>query len=302
MNPRGGSRIVRRNRIRPNQALSVVAMLSVSFAAYALAQTRPMQPWRQSAESSIDIQERKDGLYVSTKNQHFSFVEKNSATGDPEWFALRETFTRTVNTDDNPVNHEVTVQAWAWSPSELKAQERWILHEEGDQGESGEIGSPFYKVTKYGCCGERTVYSYFAIDSGKRIYQSSSDLAEALVLNAYPLKERFVSYNDSTGNGKAFLTYGSRDHIISKIEIAGIGSIYETDTKLHFQYKGKQVDSPVELDDANAKAGETSPFNFVIVLQYSSGSEIHLAVHNDNVDLASSSVPGHFTISNLKVE
>ena len=240
MNPRGGSRIVRRNRIRPNQALSVVAMLSVSFAAYALAQTRPMQPWRQSAESSIDIQERKDGLYVSTKNQHFSFVEKNSATGDPEWFALRETFTRTVNTDDNPVNHEVTVQAWAWSPSELKAQERWILHEEGDQGESGEIGSPFYKVTKYGCCGERTVYSYFAIDSGKRIYQSSSDLAEALVLNAYPLKERFVSYNDSTGNGKAFLTYGSRDHIISKIEIAGIGSIYETDTKLHFQYKGKR--------------------------------------------------------------
>lgn len=132
--------MVRRSRIRLNQALSVVATLSVSFAAYALAQTRPMQPWRQSAESSIDIQERKDGLYVSTKNQHFSFVEKNSAPGDLEWFALKQTITRTVNTDNNPVDREVTVQAWTWSPSELKTQESWTLHEEGDEGESGEIG------------------------------------------------------------------------------------------------------------------------------------------------------------------
>ena len=77
----------------------------------------------------------------------------------------------------------------------------------------------------------------------------------------------------------------------------GVGSIYETETKISLQYKGKHVDSPVELDDANAKAGEPSPFNFVIVLQYSGGSQIYLAIHNDNLDLASSSVPDHFAIS-----
>ncbi len=283
-------------------AQSVVVTLCVSLAAYALAQTRSMQPWRQSAESSIDVQERTDGLYVSTKNQNFRFIEKTSAMGNPEWFALKETFARTDNRySDGPVSREVTVQAWSWSPSELKARESWTLHEEGDEGQPGEMGSPFYRVTKYGCCGARAVYSYFAIDSGKRIYRSTLDLAEAFVLNAQPLKERFVSYDDSMGNDNALLTYGSRDHVISGIEIAGIGSIYAPDTKIFLEYKG-QVGSPVELDNANAKAGETSPFNFVIVLQYFGGSQIRLAVHNDDLDLASSSVPVHLAISHLKVE
>lgn len=294
--------MVHDSRIRLTLAQSVVATLCVSLATYALTQTGSMQPWKQSAESSIDVQKRSDGLYVSTENQNFSFIEKTSSTGNPEWFALKETIARTDNTyKDGPVSREVTVQAWRWSPSGLKAQESWTLHEDGDAGESGDMGSPFYKVTKYGCCGARTVYSYFAIDSGKKIYQSTLELAEAFVLNAQPPRERFVSYDDSMGNDKALLTYGSREHVISKIEIAGIGSTDDPDTKMSLEYKG-QVGSPVELDNANAKAGETSPFNFVIVLQYFGGSQIRLAVHNDDLDLASSSVPDHLAISHLPVE
>jgi hypothetical protein len=104
------------------------------------------------------------------------------------------------------------------------------------------------------------------------------------------------------GNGKSFLAYGTRDHLICQIEIEGVGSIYERGTKILLQYKGKPAQSPVELDEADTKAGETSPFNFVISLQYSVGPPIHLAIHDDNLDLALSSVPDQFKISSLKVE
>ncbi|MGH9866074.1 MAG: hypothetical protein ACRD4H_11730, partial [Candidatus Acidiferrales bacterium] len=76
----------------------------------------------------------------------------------------------------------------------------------------------------------------------------------------------------------------------------------ETETKFFLQYRGKQIDSPLELDTSRESAGETSPFNFVILLQYSDGHEIQLAVHNDDVDLASSSIPNQFKVSRLKLE
>ena len=295
--------MVEHRRTRLIAVLFLVAVLSLSFAAYAFTQTPKLQPWKQFAESSIDVLKRKDGLYVSTRNQSFSFVEKTSISGHGEWFVLKETLVRLTNTNcDCPVNRDVTVEAWEWSPSGLNAKPAWLFHEVGDEGDVGEMSDPFYKVTKFGCCGERTVQSYFAFDTGKKMYQSSVDLAEAFVLNVYPLEERFVSYDDSMGNGKAFLTYGSRDRIICRLALRGVGSIYDTGTKIHFQYRGTQTDLPLELDKTGGRAGETSPFNFVILLQYSDGHEIQMAVHNDDVDLASSSIPDQFKVSKLKLE
>jgi hypothetical protein len=230
-------------------------------------------------------------------------VEKTSISGNGEWFVLKETLVQVGNADsDGLVNHDVTAEAWKWSPGGPNAKPAWVLHEVGDAGDPGEMGNPFYRVIKFGCCGGRTVNSYFAFDTGKKMYQSSVDLAEAFVLNVHPLEERFVSYDDSMGNGKAFLTYGSRDRIICRLALQGVGSIYDIATKIHFQYRGTQTDSPLELDETGRKAGETSPFNFVILLQYPDGHQIQLAVHNDDVDLASSSVPSPFKVSQLKLE
>jgi hypothetical protein len=282
-------------------ALLLVTTLGISLAAYALMQKpHPVEPWKQTAESSIKMEERSDGFYVSTENQRFSFVEKNQAPGNPKWFVLKETFARVVRSDDT-VNHAVTVNAWSWSAEERRAEKKWVVHEEGDEGDAGDLSMPLYKVTKFGCCGERTVYSYFAFDSGNKMYRSSFELAEAFVLNAYPAKQRFVSYDDSMGNGKALLAYGSRDHLICQISVEGVGSIHETETKSFFQYKGKQIDSPLELDDTAGQAGETSPFNFVVSLRYSDGFQINLAIRNDDVDLASSTIPDRFKVSKVNL-
>ncbi|MGH9866173.1 MAG: hypothetical protein ACRD4H_12230, partial [Candidatus Acidiferrales bacterium] len=67
--------MVEHHRIRLIAVLLLVTVLSLSFAAYALTQRPKLQLWKQSAESSIDVLKRKDGLYISTKNQRFSFVE-----------------------------------------------------------------------------------------------------------------------------------------------------------------------------------------------------------------------------------
>lgn len=272
---------------------------SVSLTAYSYTRSAGHVILRQTAQSSIEMENRKDGLYISTENQRYSFIEKNSRSGNPEWFLLQETLAATDTSRDDRVSHDVTVKAWSWSPDERKADEKWAIHEIGDEGEAGDASLPFYKVTRYGCCGERTVYSYFAFDSGKRMYQSSFDLADVLVLNVFPLKERFIAYDDSMGEAKALLSYGSVDHLISKISIEGIGSIYETETKIGFLYKGKPVKPPLELDEIATSAGETSPFNFAISLQYSDGEQIDLEIRNDDIDLASSVIPNRIKVSKV---
>ncbi len=126
---------------------------------------------RASATSRVAIKFVGIGqLHFVTENKRFyavDYLEGNVRTT----LILRETVALDREVDvEGSGRGLVTVEAFE---NTVTNRPKWKIQQEGHVGEM--FGDVLYKITKRGCCDAPTMYMYFSLRDGKKLYEGSYD-------------------------------------------------------------------------------------------------------------------------------
>ena len=135
---------------------------------------------RASATSRVAIKIVGTGLHFVTENKRFhavDYLEGNVRTT----LILRESVALDRETDvEGSGRGLVTVEAFE---NTVTNRPKWKIQQEGHVGEM--FGDVLYKITKRGCCDAPTMYMYFSLRDGKKLYEGSHDLTPAELAKFY---------------------------------------------------------------------------------------------------------------------
>ena len=126
----------------------------------------------RSVNSSLVKRRDSDGNQRTTiTNRRFLYHDVYEANGDNYAQVLIEEIQREFYSPGEPVGSTVKIRAFRNGSK----QQKWEFSAEGDYGETTE---DFYKVTKYGCCGNLTTFRWFSLRDGRKQFTSNVDLVK----------------------------------------------------------------------------------------------------------------------------
>jgi hypothetical protein len=234
------------------------------------------------------VREDKDSWTYVTENGSFHYNEVLGDKGIYEAVLLLEEKYHNENTPGiEGMRGDATVKAWTVTNPHHREM-RWTAHEKANEGDVRDL---FFRFTAWGCCDSPTVYTYYNMLSGKKIYVTNSDLLEVRGKGEGPLSARFVGFGYDVVNNQGHdpvLQYGTYKNISQKVSIHTAGKDY--------------YETPEVLGDANGKSEKYhldlsgSPFTFVIVVRYSGESEVRIPVENDVVRLEKAVLPKGYSL------
>jgi hypothetical protein len=150
---------------------------------------RPVTPYR--AESSAYVVNDKDTTTYVTENRSFHFAEILGDDGIYEDVLLLEETYHSQHTDGmDEVRGNATVKAWTMQGGH-RGELRWTFKENGNEGG---VRDRFFRITAWGCCDSPTVYFYYNVLTGKKLYISNSDLLEVWGDGDGPQAWRYVAF------------------------------------------------------------------------------------------------------------
>lgn len=232
---------------------------------------KPESPYR--AESSAYAIHGKDGSTYVTENRSFRFAEVLGDSGNYEAVLLLEETYHNERTDFmEGVRGKATVKAWTLERGRQR-ELRWIFHETGNEGE---VEGRFFRVTAWGCCDIPTVYSYYNVLTGKKLYVSNSDLLKVWGDGDGPQAWRYVALGNVENNKfnqPPQLQYGTDKKVTQRLSVVSAREYY--DAPQMFVAINEQLEKSLDL--------RGSPRNFVIVLKYQDGVELRIPVENDAI-------------------
>jgi hypothetical protein len=229
-------------------------------------------PYR--AESSAYVIKGKNAWTFATENRTFRFVEVPGDQGRDQaaLLLLEETYHNEHTDFLEGVKGSATVKAWTLRPDRPR-ELRWTLREVGNEGT---IQDRLFRVTAWGCCDVPTVYSYYSLLTGKRLYVSNSELLEARGDGEGPQAVRLVAFGYSGMSQleqPPELQYGTDTRIKQRFSVISSRQYY--DAPQMFASIGDKLEKAMDLSD--------SGLTFTIVLKYGDGVELRIPVEADIV-------------------
>jgi hypothetical protein len=230
---------------------------------------KTVPPYR--AESSAYVVQGKDAWTYVTENRSFRFAEVLGDDGNYEAVLLLEETYHNERTDGlEGVRGNATVKAWTLAHGRQR-ELRWTFKEIGNEGE---VRDRFFRVTAWGCCDVPIVYSYYNILTGKKVYVSNSDLLEVRGDGDGPPASRYVAFGYggmSELNQPPQLQYGTDKKVAQRFSVVSSREYY--DASRMFVSTNENLVKSLDL--------RGSPMNFIIVLRYEDGVELHIPVEAD---------------------
>jgi hypothetical protein len=126
---------------------------------------------RYSAVSTLEISSKRTGLHFITRNKRFTVVDFLTAGGSrTEPLVLSESFFADWDYGaKGPPDSTVTVAAIDGKNT------RWKFREPGQRGNIAT--DDLYMVTKFGCCGSPSTYTYFSLADGRKFLTRNAELS-----------------------------------------------------------------------------------------------------------------------------
>jgi hypothetical protein len=248
------------------------------------AEKKPESPYR--AESSAYAIHGKDGSTYVTENRSFRFAEVLGDNGNYEAVLLLEETYHNERTDFiEGVRGKATVKAWTLEGGRQR-ELRWIFHETGNEGE---VEGRFFRVTAWGCCDIPTVYSYYNVLTGKKLYVSNSDLLKVWGDGDGPQAWRYVALGYADRNKfdqPPQLQYGTDKRVAQRFSLVSAREYY--DAPQMYVATDEQLEKSLDL--------RGSPRSFLIVLKYQDGVELRIPVENDAIRPESATLPKGYAL------
>ena len=274
-------------------------LVGVGLAGFVVYKTRgiAIPSGTRQALSSVSILLKDQDVHVITDNKRFTVFDFSPSYQIPDPKAqqllLLESFWSDRRDGLEGQLGRVTVEA-----SEITLTgyggNLWTIHEDGDEGKLD--GDRFYKVTKYGCCDEPDVYTYFFLGNGQKVYTSVTPLYEIVVPNAGNEFTRYIAYGYRDTEDSAFLQYGSDSRVMRQVIITAKGDVGIP--KIRVEYQDKPFDnSPLMLWGVDGKRSPTALSDFVICVRIYGGAELRFPVKNDEIQLSSATIPANFSVA-----
>lgn len=235
--------------------------------------TDKKSPPLYKAESSAYVIEGKDAWTFVTENRSFRFagVLGDDGKNYAALLLLEETFHNEQTDGVEGLRGKATVKAWTLQRGRPR-EPRWTIEETGNEGE---IQDRFFRVTAWGCCDIPTVYSYYNLLTGKKVYVSNTDLLEVRG-DDFPRGVRFVAfgYGSMTElNQPPLLQYGTDKTVSQRLSVISSREYY--DAPRMFVSSGGDLETSLDLRGTG--------LTFVIVLKYADGTELRIPVEADVV-------------------
>jgi len=238
------------------------------------------------AESSAHVISTEEADTYITDNHSFQFVEVLGDTGSYEAVLLLEKAYRNERTDFIEGSRgSATIRAWTIGKQGSRT-ERWILTESGNEGE---VQDRFFRVVSWGCCDIPTLFTYFNLLDGKKLYTSNSDLLRVWGDGEGPQAFRFVAFG-----------YPDQQHFEKPPQLQ-----YGTDRKVKQCFslvsKREYYDDPV-VSLSTGRSSEKSldlrgtPLSFDIILRYFDGVELRIPVKDDTVHIEKAVLPPGYSL------
>ena len=232
---------------------------------------KPVPPYR--AESSAYVVRGKDAWTYVTENRSFRFAEVLGDTGNYEAVLLLEETYHNDRTDGiEGMQGNATVKAWTVK-RDGERELRWTFHETGNEGDAE---GRFYRVTAWGCCDIPTIYSYYNILAGEKLYVSNSDLLKVWGDGDGPQAWRYIAFGYVEINKldqPPRLQYGTDKKVTQRFSVVSSREYY--DAPQVFVTTNEQLEKSLDL--------RGSPRSFAIVLKYQDGVELRIPVENDTI-------------------
>lgn len=276
----------------------IILLLTLTFVASLFAQTPGK--FERTATSSIEVSRDKDGsALITTINRRFKLVDF-PAKPLPAPLLLLEEFKSERRLGIEGQTSVVKVEAWLGIQRSKKA---WSIEQTGDEGD---VFDEFYKVTKHGCCAAIATDFYFNLETGQKVFSSTSKLFTVIVPNTSFY--RYIAYHSSdavappleTNNDAlvGIVQYGTDKKIILKLAVR---SKLQAVERIKFQYQNKLLEAnSLMLNGVDGKNDKSSLSDFAIVISYGSAGDIILPVKNDSIDLSKAIVPAKFSLEVIK--
>jgi len=232
---------------------------------------KTVSPYR--AESSANVIWGKDAWTYITENRSFQFVEVLNDEGqEADLLLLEETYHNERRADEEGMRGNATVKAWTLRPRGQRKL-RWSFREVGN---AGTAQGRLFRVAAWGCCDAPTIYSYYNLLTGKKLYVSNSDLLEVWGSGGGPKALRLVAFGYAQQgqlNLPPQLQYGTDTRIAQRFSV--ISSRPYHDAPQIFVSTASKLEKSLNLIG--------SELTFTIVLRYEDGVELRIPVEADTV-------------------
>jgi hypothetical protein len=237
------------------------------------------------AESSAYVVEGKEAWTYVTENRSFRFEEVLGDTGNYEaLLLLEETYHNERTPGIEGSNGKITVNAWTLKNGQQR-ELRWTLQARGNEGD---VRDRFYRAIAWGCCDVPTVYSYYGILDGKKLYVTNSDLLDVW-FGEGPLNSRYIGFGYSVLDKKSQypqLQYGTDKEVLQRFSLVSSKQYYEAPEV--FLSTGTKLGKSLNL------IGE--PRSFSIVLKYADGARLLIPVESDAIRPEKAKLPKGYTL------
>jgi hypothetical protein len=245
---------------------------------------KAVPPYR--AESSAYIVQGKDAWTYVTENRSFRFAEVLGDKGNYEAVLLLEEAYHNERTDSvEGVRGSATVKAWTVK-RDGERELRWTFQETGNEGD---VEGRFFRVTAWGCCDIPTVYSYYNVLTGKKLYVSNSDLLKVWGDGDGPQAWRYVALGYAERNKfdqPPQLQYGTDKRVAQRFSLVSAREYY--DAPQMYVAANEQLEKSLDL--------RGSPRSFLIVLKYQDGVELRIPVENDAIHPEKAQFPKGYSL------
>jgi hypothetical protein len=243
-------------------------------------ETKSVSPYR--TESSAYVIRAKDASTYVTENRSFRFAEVLGDTGNYEAELLLEEAYHNERTNGiEGVRGNTTVKAWTLGRSGHR-ELRYTFQENGNEGD---VEDRFFRVTAWGCCDIPTVYSYYNVLTGKKVFVSNAELLKVWGDGDGPLAWRYIAFgyaDRSKLDQPPQLQYGTDKVVAQRFSLISQREYYDA-PEMFVSTDGQLQQKSLDLRD--------SARTFEIILKYQDGVELHIPVENDNIRPQSAKFP-----------
>jgi len=237
-------------------------------------------------ESTAYVRQEKDNWTYVTENSTFHFTQVLGDKGASEPPLLIEESYHNENTSGiEGTRGDATI--WGWMIGPRRDRElRWTIH---DIGNSGEIRGRFFRMVTWACCDSPSVFSYYSLLSGEKLYVTNSDLLEVRGSGEGPTAMRYVGFGFDSRNNPARgpqLQYGTDREAPQRFSVESSKQHYEPPEVF------------VSVSGPSQKSLDLShlPMNFFVILHYPGGVELRIPVEEDTLRPDKAVVPAGYSI------
>ena len=290
-----------------NSKLTLVGLL-FCLSPVAFAQKAAAPP--TSTSSTFEIV-RKDGrdVFVTT-NRQFKyqglFNEKIYKS-----ILLLEEIRTDVSPDVEGSNGTLKVDAWI-GKSTRPDKKAWTIKSDANAGEAGDI---FYKTTNFGCCASYSVYTWYNLLTGQKIFTGTNNFIKLSVPNTGgDSLDRYLTFHSREGtidtpeikrlqNVIGVIQYGTRSRATHRIivrtsdEALLDGGVPEmgVEHKAETKFAKDDQDEEVTLWGFDGKKDKSSLSDFTVILKWED-KQMEIPFKNDAPVLTGAKLPTKVTV------